>query len=243
MNIKKVLIVTFLLLVSSTSIFAASSDFFDKAKMFVDRHCDRNRISDTNALLCYLFEKSNEQQLKIEELEQRVEDLENALATPSPSPSSQISYVISDGSWKFSISEEIGWLLPDFDDSSWINALAPSMGQCGPDSVGGGITENGVLNISVSDPNWANGTGYFRKTFDLDAAPSSASIRTLFDDDGDVYLNGNQIISNHDGFIAGIDQVVIDPSIFVTGTNVLGVVAQDSAGGCQWIQAELTIQQ
>ena len=179
---------------------------------------------------------------QVADLEERVAALENP-PTPSPSPSPSISYVISDGSWKFSDTEEAGWLTSGFDDSSWIFVQAPSMGQCGPNPVGGGITENGVMNISASDPNWAGSLGYFRKTFNLDSEPTAASIRALYDDDGDVYINGNLIISNHDGFIAGIDEAVIDPSIFVIGTNVLAVAADDAAGGCQWIQIELTIQQ
>lgn len=178
---------------------------------------------------------------QIVDLEERVAALEN-LSTPSPSPSPSTSYIISDGTWKFSDSEEAGWLNSGFDDSSWIFVEVPSMGQCGPNPVGGGITENGVQNISVSDPNWAGATGYFRKTFNLSALPTSASIRALYDDDGDVYLNGNLIISNHDGFIAGIDQETIDPSTFNIGTNVLAVAVDDAAGGCQWLQAELTLQ-
>lgn len=241
-NIKRGLLILVLFLIIASPVIAASSDFFDEATKYIDKTCTKPNVKNQNSVLCYLFEKSNEQQNKIDEFEQRIQDLENALATPSPSPSPTISYIISDGTWKFSDSEEAGWLNSGFDDSSWIFVEAPSMGQCGPNPVGGGITENGVQNISVSDPNWAGATGYFRKTFNLSALPTSASIRALYDDDGDVYLNGNLIISNHDGFIAGIDQETIDPSTFNIGTNVLAVAVDDAAGGCQWLQAELTLQ-
>ena len=180
----------------------------------------------------------------IDDLQNRVTELENILyATPTPSPSPQTIYIISDSSWKFSISEVNGWLTAGFDDSSWISVLAPSMGQCGPNPVGGGITENGVFNISVSNPNWASGTGYFRKTFHLDSIPSTAALRVMIDDDGDTYINGNLLISDHNGATPPISLATPSPSDFVIGDNVIAIKAIDSVGGCQWVQAELTINQ
>lgn len=182
----------------------------------------------------------------IDDLQNRVTELENILyatPTPAPNPSPQTIYIVSDSTWKFSIAEVSGWLGAGFDDSTWIPAQVPSMGQCGPNLVIGGISENGVLNMSVPDPNWAGGTGYFRKTFHLDSIPSSTSLRVLIDDDGDLYINGNQVVSDHDGHIAGISLANPSPSYFVVGDNVIAVKATDSAGGCQWVQVELTINQ
>jgi|SRR3989344_123408 len=262
-NKKLVFGITLSLFLFATTVYAVSSaDFFTKGKKYIDNNCSKPSISNQTSLNCYLFYKlgeietlvnSNTSRLSdseadINDLKSRVTELENLLhatptPTPTPSPSPQTTYIISDSTWKFSIDEVSGWLTSGFDDSSWISVIAPSMGQCGPNPVGGGITENGVLNISVSDPDWTSGTGYFRKTFHLDSIPSSALLRVLIDDDGDVYINGNQMVSDHDGHIAGISIATPSPSDFVVGDNVIAVKAIDASPNCQWVQVELTINQ
>lgn len=96
------LIVLFIL--SITTVFAASSDFLQRATETYQRLCTRRNVSLQNAISCYAFDKLSElnqaidgldsrldtteaidatQSAKIAELEQRIVNLENQ---PSPSP-------------------------------------------------------------------------------------------------------------------------------------------------------------
>lgn len=265
MNIKNkkllILALSLISLVFTPLAFAASSDFLARATEYYERNCKRNpsRISRETSIQCYLFDKVAEldqglgnidsrldlteadnatQSAKIDELEQRIAELEN---TPSPSASPITSYIVSDTTWKFSATEVNGWLGAGFDDSSWITTQAPSGGQCAPSAIGLLINEHGALPMSVSNPNWAGGNGYFRKTFNLSSIPSSASVRVVLDDDGDLYINGNLVLSDHDNHVAGIQQANIPTSDLVSGTNAIGLEVVDSAGGCQHAQVEVTI--
>ena len=101
--------------------------------------------------------------------------------------------VVTDGSWRYSYSEEDGWLDASFDDSSWENAASPSRGVCGspleynhPE-----VKELGGFNIWSQDPA-AFQTAYFRKTFTTPQDIPASYLATLIggiDDDGDVYIN------------------------------------------------------
>lgn len=123
-----------------------------------------------------------------------------------------------------------GWLEKSFDDSSWPNVNIPSAGQCPPSAMITIIDENGAQLMSYEAVIWS--TGYFRKTFNLGTIPSSGSVRIIVDDDGDLYINGNLVISDHDGHIAGIDSMDISPYL-VAGENVIALKVIDSASGCQ----------
>lgn len=127
-NKKIVLGLTLSFLLTATAAYAASStDFFTKAKNYIDSNCAKAKISDAISLNCYLFYKLDElgtlvnsnttrlsdSEAHINDLQNRVTELENLLhatptPTPSPSPLPQTTYIISDSSWKFSISEVSG---------------------------------------------------------------------------------------------------------------------------------------
>lgn len=262
---KALILITFLISVLTFTplVFAVSSDFVFNAVAYYEKNCKKNpeRLPRETSFNCYLYEKVAEldqalnslnarlnqtevydatQSAKLEELEQRIAKLEN-IPSPSPSSSPTTSYIISDNSWKFSAAEINGWLSASFNDSSWITTQAPSGGQCNANSIGLLINEQGALPMSVSRPNWSGASGYFRKTFNLNNIPTSASIRVVLDDDGDLYLNGNLILSDHDDQIAGVQQANIPSSSFLIGTNTIGLRVIDSLGGCQHGQVEITL--
>lgn len=171
------------------------------------------------------------------------------IPVPTIAPIIQPVYVVSDSSWKFSMNSLSDWLNVSFNDSSWISTEAPSAGQCSSSVIipTSWIRDNGTLPMSVSNPNWVGKTGYFRKSFNLSFIPSSSTLKTLHDDDGDIYINGHLVYSDHDGLVnkyagdTGIRTVTVDPTVFIQGQNVIGVVGIDSAGGCQSVQVELII--
>ena len=91
---KKLVIVVAILVVTSFAItipvFAASSNFLQKATEYYERNCKRQNVPRAIAISCYLFDKVSEieannatQSAKITELEQRVKALEDQ---PTPTP-------------------------------------------------------------------------------------------------------------------------------------------------------------
>lgn len=252
MKIKRYVIlglITFFFSFFTLPVLAASSDFLPQATEFYNRYCTRRRIPNTLAISCYLYDKVHEIQdeisslgERVSELEERVEELESTptpSSTPTPTPVEQTVYVISDDTWKFSLTEESGWFGVGFNDSLWTNSAAPSGGQCDPSVIGLLINENGALPMSYEASAWS--TGYFRKTFNLGGNPTSGSARVVLDDDGDLYVNGNLALADHDGHVAGIGQADISPYL-VSGANTVALKVIDSAGGCQHAQVELKIE-
>ncbi|SRR6266704_4914581 len=98
---KRLFIVTslafFLLAVTA---YAASSDFLSQAQKYINQNCSKNKLADDKALLCYLFNKSQEQDQsianinttlspipsQIADLQKRVSALETQIPTPTPTP-------------------------------------------------------------------------------------------------------------------------------------------------------------
>jgi hypothetical protein len=193
-------------------------------------------INSLSNQLSGLLNQQNQTAAKVAELEERLSQLEQQEATPSSS-----FYVVSDSTWRFNTSSAIGWLTSSFNDSAWTLASAPSGGQCSVASIGLLINQHGALPMSVASPNWTSGTGYFRKTFYLNSIPSSSTVRVVLDDDGDLYLNGNLVLTDHDNAIAGTQQVIVPTSYFISGVNTLGLVVNDSLGGCQHAHLEMSV--
>jgi len=96
---------TFFLLAAAA--YAASSDFLSQAQKYINQNCSRKRLTDQTALLCYLFDKSQEQDttlanankdiqsLKtltasqsstINQLQQEISNLQNPTPTPTVTP-------------------------------------------------------------------------------------------------------------------------------------------------------------
>jgi hypothetical protein len=133
-------------------------------------------------------------------------------------------HIVSDGTAKYSYTEEQDWETLGFDDSTWPFVVAPSGGLCDPGPVPPGAPEP----IWGEDPQEFQ-TIFVRKTFTLDAA-ATANIIACADDDYDLFINGVFIGGNHDGF-AGCDLYTNVP--LQAGLNVLAMMAVDSFGVCQ----------
>jgi hypothetical protein len=136
-------------------------------------------------------------------------------------------HIVSDGTAKFSYTEEPGWQTLGFDDSAWRFVVAPSAGLCPPAVV---PPEETTHPIWGEDPQEFQAI-FVRKTFTLDAA-ATANIIAGADDDYDLFLNGVFIGGNHDG-ATNLDLYTNVP--LQAGLNALAMKAIDVVGGCQWL--------
>ena len=154
-----------------------------------------------------------------------------------PTPTTP-SFIISEDSWKASQATESNWFLPEFDDSNWESSTAPSYGTCNFSPINIYIAENGALPMWVNNPvEW--GTAYFRKNFFL-SNQMSGFIRVVMDDTGDVYVNGNLVLS--DSFNTGNELLSGDVTSYLNdGDNVIAIRVSDTAGICQDLQFELAL--
>src|SRR5260221_5534582 len=105
---KRLLIVTslaFFLLAAAA--YASSADFLPQAQKYIKQNCSKKNLNDEKALLCYLFEKSQEQDTNltnanndiqslktltasqgatISQLQQEISNLQNPTPTPTATP-------------------------------------------------------------------------------------------------------------------------------------------------------------
>jgi hypothetical protein len=139
--------------------------------------------------------------------------------------------IVSDGTAKYSYTEEPGWETLDFDDADWPFVVAPSGGLCDASPVPPGAPEP----IWGEDPREFQ-TLFVRKTFTLEAA-ATALVVVGVDDDYDLFINGAFIGGNHDGF-AGTDRYTDVP--LQEGLNVIAIMAVDSGGGCQSVSFDIS---
>ncbi|OGK31819.1 hypothetical protein A3D08_03090 [Candidatus Roizmanbacteria bacterium RIFCSPHIGHO2_02_FULL_43_11] len=151
--------------------------------------------------------------------------------------STAMMFVSSDATWKSSTKLVQGWEQAEFDDSSWENTRSPSAGACSLSKI----------KVRFTTPMWVYKggeflTAYFRKTFTLNGHVKNARISAVFDDDGDIYINGVKVLSDTSGR-AEANPIVLDVSThFREGSNTLAVKVKDTAGGCQWTQILLEIE-
>jgi len=150
---------------------------------------------------------------------------------------SQVVHIISDVTVKYSETLVPGWETVAFDDSTWLNVVAPSGGLCDP-SVPSRIPDSEALPVWSQTPQQFQ-TIYARKTF-IAALPTSATIQTMVDDDFDLYVNGVLVRSDWDGVAS---YFVDDISALVqNGVNVIAIKARDSFGGCQHLAFDVTVE-
>lgn len=137
----------------------------------------------------------------------------------------QTDLIVTGDSWSYLDTggqPPTNWKEPSFDDGDW--ALGPS-------PLGYG--EPGVVVTSLESD---IATGYFRRRFDLAAAPANpARLRVLGDDGVVIYLNGNDVFRNnmpsgsvnyHTLALSSAAEGVyletsIDPSFFRAGNNLI----------------------
>ena len=133
-------------------------------------------------------------------------------------------HIVSDGTAKYSYTEEPGWETLGFDDSAWSFVVAPSKGLCFTPPV-----PPGEPNFIWGEDPQEFQTIFVRKTFTLEAA-ATAHVMAGADDDYDLFINGEFIGGNHDGF-ANEDRYT--NVLLRAGLNVLAMRAIDVVGGCQ----------
>jgi hypothetical protein len=149
---------------------------------------------------------------------------------------SKANVVDSDGVWKYldnGADQGTAWRSTSFNDSAWLSGSA---------QLGYGDGDEATVVGYGPDPNNKYTTTYFRRTFNVANASlyKSYVLRLLRDDGAVVYLNGTEVFrsnmpngtitattSSLEDVINGEESIynekVIDPSLLVTGTNVLAV--------------------
>lgn len=140
------------------------------------------------------------------------------LATVSLGSNAAVISILTDNSWlATNTAPAATWDSdPSFDTSTWINAnvVIPSC-QAGSDC----IWYDGQFS--------ATGDAWFRKTFSLTDPVSLASLAGGVDDDADIFINGVQVLSDHNGFAQNFGPLDIT-SLLVSGVNLIAVHATDN---------------
>jgi len=142
----------------------------------------------------------------------------SGLATP-------ITIAATDSSWMVTAADPgaTDWNSnPGFDDSSWEAATVlynvvdthPLL------TAAKGIWSSGGQYSMTESQMWARGV------FTLATLPVSALLNSGFDDDGDLWVNGTLVISDHNGF-ANDSFADITPYL-VTGDNLIAFTATDN---------------
>ena len=80
-------------------------------------------------------------------------------------------------------------------------------------------------------------TVYFRKVFALDQLPASAIIYTVFDDVGDLYVNGTLVRTDSNPIVDATPMSDDITALLQIGVNVIALRVTDAAGACQAVQA------
>ena len=110
-----------------------------------------------------------------------------------------------------------------FDTSTWQAAtvLYNVADYLGPSYSAQGIWSSGGQFSSTETSFWA------RQVFNLNALPISASLNSGFDDDADLWINGVQIISDHNGIANNVSVADLLPYLTL-GDNLVAYAATDN---------------
>lgn len=129
----------------------------------------------------------------------------------------------TDSGWKVTAATpDTGWNNnAAFDDSAWQAATELyNVSDYVPGYVAKGIWSSGQFSSETQF--WARGI------FNLATLPLAAWLDSAFDDDGDIYINGTQVVSNHDG-VAGYASLSLDLTPYlVLGDNLIAFTATDN---------------
>src|SRR5436305_6352064 len=148
---------------------------------------------------------------------------------------SQSVTVVSDATWRTSagvVSVTPDWIsnlnYDDSDAAGWKFAFkSPS-----------GHNIWNTSNLSADAPSHAR----FRYIFDLPVNVASATGTFGFDDDGDAWINGAQIVHDANGSASNSSFTpVLDPSLFHVGENLIAVEGFDKFGPFNNISVDMTI--
>jgi hypothetical protein len=81
----------------------------------------------------------------------------------------------------------------------------------------------------------------FRHVFDLTSLPTAATADIFFDDNGELWINGTEIVDDTGGGATSYENVSIDPNLFVVGENLVAMEGFDTIGPYHNVAVELTI--
>jgi len=142
-------------------------------------------------------------------------------------PASADTLLKTDATWKVTPTAPTGsWnSAAGFDTSSWqaANVLYNVSAYPGYESyTAQGIWSSGGQFSTTETAVWA------RRVWHLDSLPISASLLAGFDDDADLWINGTQIISNHDGVAGNVISVADLLPYLTLGDNLVAYAATDN---------------
>ena len=122
--------------------------------------------------------------------------------------------------WRYTLRRPAAnWVQADFDDSSWQQGFG-----------GFGTRDTPGAHVGTQ---WQTKNIWLRKTFDLDKVPSKAALLIHHDEDVEVYINGQQVMTL-DGWSTeyGVKQLDADArTALKAGRNVLAVHCSQNTGG------------
>ena len=140
-------------------------------------------------------------------------------------PASAATLVKTDASWTVTAAAPTGnWnSAVGFDTSTWQAAtvLYNVADYLGPGYTAQGIWSSGGQFSTTETSFWA------RQVFHLDALPTSAALNAGFDDDADLWINGVQVISDHNGFANNVSVADLLPYLTL-GDNLVAYAATDN---------------
>ena len=136
-----------------------------------------------------------------------------------------ISLLKTDATWTVTAAAPAGnWnSAVGFDTSTWEAAtvLYEVGDYLGPDYTAQGIWSSGGQFSDTETSFWA------RRVFHLDTLPTSASMNAGFDDDADLWINGVQVISDHNGIANNVSVAALLPYLTL-GDNLVAFTATDN---------------
>ena len=112
----------------------------------------------------------------------------------------------------------VGAVAVTFQVASVFDSVADYLG---PTYSAQGIWSSGGQFSSTETSFWA------RQVFNLNALPISASLNSGFDDDADLWINGVQIISDHNGIANNVSVADLLPYLTL-GDNLVAYAATDN---------------
>lgn len=131
----------------------------------------------------------------------------------------------SDASWQVTAAAPgAGWNTSTaFNTASWQAAteLYDVATYLGPAYTAKGIWSSGGQFSSTETTMWA------RQLWNLAALPTSASMLAGFDDDADLWINGTQVVSDHNGIANNVGPVDLLPYLSL-GNNLIAFTASDN---------------
>ena len=140
-------------------------------------------------------------------------------------PASAVTLAKTDATWTVTATAPTGsWnSAVGFDTSVWQAAtvLYDVAVYLGPSYTAQGIWSSGGQYSTTETSFWA------RQVFNLNALPISASLNAGFDDDADLWINGVQVISDHNGSANNVSVADLLPYLTL-GDNLIAYAATDN---------------